>query len=135
MAMASQSRTTGGRVAHVALWVLQVVLAGFFVMSALGKFTGAEPAKSTFEAIGWGDWFRHLTGVLEAAGAVGLVVPPLAGLAGLAFVALTACAALAEWLVNGGSGVLPLCVLVLCAVVAWGRRESTRRLWSRLTGR
>jgi len=135
MTMAPQSRTTGGRAANVALWVLQAVLAGFFVMSALGKFTGAEPAKSTFEAIGWGDGFRHLTGVLEAAGAVGLVVSPLAGLAGLALVALTACAALTEWLVSGGPGVLPLAVLALCAVVAWGRREPARRLWSRLTGR
>jgi putative oxidoreductase len=134
MAIAPQSRTTG-RVAHVALWVLQVVLAGFFVMSALGKFTGAEPANSTFEAIGWGDWFRHLTGVLEAAGAVGLVVPPLAGLAGLALVALTACAALTEWLVLGGPGVLPLSVLVLCAVIAWGRRDSTKRLWSLVSRR
>ncbi|MEV4800742.1 DoxX family protein [Nonomuraea sp. NPDC049421] len=128
-------RRGSGRVANVVLWVLQVAVAGFFIMSALGKFTGSEPAASTFEAIGWGDWFRHLTGVLEVAGAAGLVVPVLAGVAGLALVALTACAALTEVLLFGGPPMLPLAVLVLCAVIAWGRRDATARLWALVTGR
>ncbi len=123
-----------GRVGNIALWGLQIVLAGFFLMSALGKFGNAEPAASTFTAIGWGDWFRNLTGALEVAGAVALLVPRLAGVAGLAFVGLTACAALVEAFVSGGGVFLPLTVLVLCAVVAWGRRNGTVRLWAAVSG-
>ncbi|GAA3641768.1 hypothetical protein GCM10022224_000130 [Nonomuraea antimicrobica] len=128
-------QTAGGRVANVGLWVLQIAVAGFFVMSAMAKFTNAEPAASTFEAIGFGDWFRHLTGVLEVAGAVGLLVPRLAGVAGLAFVGLTVCATLTEAFVSKGGVVMPLVALVLSAVIAWGRRESTARLWSLVAGR
>ncbi|MFD2350120.1 hypothetical protein ACFSTC_13410 [Nonomuraea ferruginea] len=46
------------------------------LMAAMGKFTGAEPSVSTFEAIGWGDWFRYLVAVLEVAVAVCLLAPP-----------------------------------------------------------
>ncbi|WP_063780918.1 DoxX family protein [Nonomuraea sp. SBT364] len=119
------------KVGSAALWVLQVVAAGWFVMSALAKFGGAEPAASTFEAIGWGDWFRYLVGVLEVAGAVALLVPRLAGLAGLAFVGLMAGAAVTEAFVSGGGVVLPLALLVVSAVIAWGRRRSTAKLLRR----
>ncbi|MET7335128.1 DoxX family protein [Nonomuraea sp. NPDC005650] len=126
--------TTGRRAANVALWALQVVVAGFFVMSAVSKFANAEPSASTFEAIGWGDWFRYFVGVLEVAGAVALFVPRLAGVAGLAFAGLAVCATLTEVFVSGGSVVLPLVLLALCAVIAWGRRESTARLWAQVAG-
>ncbi|TDD46792.1 DoxX family membrane protein [Nonomuraea terrae] len=122
------------RVGNIALWVLQVVVAGFFVMSAMAKFTNAEPSASTFEAIGLGDWFRHLTGALEVAGAAGLLVPPLAGVAGLALAVLMVCATLTELFVSGGAAVMPLSLLVLCAVIAWGRRAATARLRTRIAG-
>lgn len=128
--MTAAPHQTTGRAATITLWVLQIVMAGFFLISAMGKFADAEPAASTFAAIGLGDWFRNLTGVLEVAGAVALLVPRLAGVAGLAFVGLTVCAALTEAFVSGGGLVLPLVALVLCAVIAWGRRSSTARLWA-----
>jgi putative oxidoreductase len=100
----------------------------------MGKFSNAEPSASTFEAIGLGDWFRHLTGALEVAGAAGLLMPPLAGLAGLALAALMVCASLTELVLFGGAPVLPLSLLVLCAVIAWGRRAATARLVTRIAG-
>ncbi|MFB4270770.1 DoxX family protein [Nonomuraea sp. GTA35] len=120
---------------RIVMWILQIVVAGFFVMAALGKFAGAEPSASTFEAIGLGDWFRVVIGVLEVAGAVALLVPRLAGAAGLALAGLMAGAVLTEAFVSGGWVVLPLALLVLCLLIAWGRRESTARLWSAVAGR
>ncbi|MCF6472599.1 DoxX family membrane protein [Nonomuraea sp. MG754425] len=117
------------------MWVLQIVVAGVFVVAALGKFAGAEPSASTFAAIGLGDWFRILIGVLEVAGVVGLLVPRLAGLAGLALAGLMAGAVLTEAFVSGGGVVLPLILLVLCLVIAWGRRQNTALLWSAVAGR
>ena len=127
--------TTAKRVRAVVLWVLQIAVAGAFLLSAMGKFTGAEPAASTFEAVGWGDWFRHLVGVLEVAGAVGLLVPPLAGPAALGLAGLMAGAVVTEAFVSGGWVVLPLALLVLCLVIAWGRRDSTARLRASVTRR
>ena len=136
MTSAAQKPTATARgVFNVALWVLQVVVAGFFLMSAMGKFANAEPAASTFEAVGFGDWFRHLTGGLEVAGAAALFVPRLAGAAGLAFVGLTVCATLTELFISGGGVFLPLLLLVLSAVIALGRRASTAQLWVQVTGK
>ncbi|MFG1942551.1 DoxX family protein [Nonomuraea sp. NPDC048826] len=117
------------RLAGAGLWVLQVVAAGCFLLAALGKFAGAEPSVSTFEAIGWGDWFRQLVGVLEVAGAVALLVPALAGAAALALTGLMAGATLSEAFVSGGPVVVPLALLVVSGVIAWGRRERTAWLW------
>lgn len=127
------TRPTTSPVRNIALWVLQIVMAGYFLMSAMAKFTNVEPAASTFEAIGFGDWFRHLTGVLEVAGAVSLVVPPLAGLAGLALAVLMVFATLTEAFVSKGGVAAPLVLLALCAVIAWCRRSATARLWSRIS--
>ncbi|GAA2758016.1 DoxX family protein [Actinopolymorpha rutila] len=132
---ASPVTTTTGRAANVGLWVVQVVTALAFLFAALGKFGGDPMVVATFDKIGFGDWFRYFIGVLEVLGAVALFVPRLAGLAGLAFVALMVGAVVVTVAVVGGSVVLPLALLVLSAVIAWGRRRSTARLWDTLARR
>ncbi|MEV4247925.1 DoxX family protein [Streptosporangium canum] len=127
--------TAGSRIWNIALWVLQVVAAGWFLLAAMGKFSNAEPAASTFVAIGFGDWFRYLVGVLEVAGVVALFIPRLAGLAGLAFVGLMVGATLTELTVTGNSAVLPFAMLVLSMVIAWGHRNRTAQLWTTLVQR
>jgi uncharacterized membrane protein YphA (DoxX/SURF4 family) len=120
------------RAANAVLWVLQVLAALCFLVAALGKFTGAEPIVATFDAIGVGDWLRYLVGVLETLGALALLVPRLAGLAALAFVGLMVGAAYTELVIADGSGALPLVLLLMCAVVAWGRWRRTAQLWASL---
>ncbi|MFD0471445.1 DoxX family protein [Nonomuraea thailandensis] len=100
---------------RIVLWILQIAGAGFFVMAALGKFAGAEPSVSTFEAIGLGDWFRIAVGVLEVAGAVALLVPRLAGVAALALAGLMAGAVLTEAFVSGEGS----CCRWPCSSSAW----------------
>jgi putative oxidoreductase len=124
-----------GRAANIGLWIAQIVTALAFVFAALGKFGGDPMIVETFDKIGFGDWFRYFIGVLEVLGAVALFVRPLVGLAGLAFVGLMVGALVVTVAVVGGSVVLPLVLLVLSAVIAWGRRRSTARLWQTLTGR
>lgn len=123
-----------GRLHNTTLWVLQVLTATAFLLAASMKLAGAAQVVATFDAIGFGDWFRYLIGVLELAGAVALLIPRLTGLAALAFVGLTVGAVLTH-LVVGGGVVMVLPLLVLSAVVAWGRRESTAELWSLVSPR
>ncbi|MFE3454138.1 DoxX family protein [Nonomuraea sp. NPDC059194] len=127
--------STGRRIANVGLWVLQVVVAAGFLLAAMGKFTGAEPSVSTFAAIGLGDWFRYLVGLLEVAGVVGLLVPRLAGAAALALSGLMVGASLTQLIVVGSGLALPIMMLALSLVIAWGRWSSTARLWAALTRR
>jgi putative oxidoreductase len=58
-------------------WVLRLAVAFIFVSSGLEKF-GIGPGEEwirIFAKIGIGDWFRYLTGALEVAGGLLLMIP------------------------------------------------------------
>jgi putative oxidoreductase len=59
----------------IAAWVLRVVVGLMFLLIAATKLIGTADTVEYFEAIGWGQWFRYLTGSLDLVGAVLLFVP------------------------------------------------------------
>jgi uncharacterized membrane protein YphA (DoxX/SURF4 family) len=123
------------RAASAVLWVLQVFLAAVYAFSAFGKLTADAQNVAGFEAMGLGVAGMYVIGALELAGAVAMFVPRLTGLAALCFVALMIGAVTMTWAVGGGVLVaIPASVGVLAVVVAWGRRDSTRRLMAQLRG-
>ena len=128
LAVPATSRRT-----DVALWVLQVLLAAVYAFSAFGKLTADAQNVEGFEAMGLGTIGMYIIGALELAGAIAMFVPILTGLAAACFVALMIGAVIITWAVGGGVlVVIPAIVGVVAAVVAWGRRDSTRRLVARL---
>jgi putative oxidoreductase len=120
-----------GRGANIGLWVLQVLLALTFATAGLSKVTGAPAAVDMFETIGAGQWFRYLVGVLELAGAVGVLLLPLSGLAALGLAGVMVGATVTNVFILGASPVASLGVLLVAALVAWGRRPQTRALLRR----
>lgn len=127
-ARGTEARSGRGRVGEIALWVLQVLLALYFaVNAAVPKLVGTASAVDMFDRIGAGQWFRYLTGGLELLGALGLVVPALAGLAGIGLACVMLGAVLTHLVVPalGGTLFLPLVLGLLAAVVAWGRWRRT----------
>lgn len=110
---------------NVALWVLQVLLAAAFFLFGGAKLAGAEGMVRSFEAIGVGQWFRYVTGLLEVTGAVLLLTPALAGLGGLLLLCVLIGAVLTHLFVIGGSALLALVLLPPTALVVWGRRQRT----------
>jgi putative oxidoreductase len=117
------------RLRTAVLWTVQIATALGFLGAAAGKFTADPQIMVTFHAIGLGDWFRYLIAALEVAGAVGLLVPRLAGVAALAFVGLMVGATVTQLAIHA-SLVMPLAMLVPSADIAWARRSSTSRLWA-----
>jgi uncharacterized membrane protein YphA (DoxX/SURF4 family) len=123
-----------GRRANITLWCLQVVTAAVFVYEALPKLTAASQEVANFAATGLGNPGMYLVGAAEVAGAVALLIPMLCGLAALALVGLMIGAVSILLLMFGvGVGstvVLPAVMLVLVAVIAWGRRRRTAELFA-----
>ena len=64
-----------GRKRRIAIWVLRVLLGLAFLTIGVAKLTGTLYTVQTFEAFGWGQWFRYLTGLLDLAGALLVFVP------------------------------------------------------------
>ena len=117
-----------GRAGTIALWLLQALLALVFGMAGLAKVFGDPAMVEMFATIGVGQWFRYVVGVLEISGAVGVLIPRLSGSAALGLVCLMAGATLTNLLVLGASPSLPIGLLVVSALVAWGRWPRTGAL-------
>src|ERR1700752_304316 len=67
------------RGATSALWVVQIGLAAMFLMAGGSKLLAAPTMVALFDAIGWGQWFRYVTGAIETSAAVALLIPSVAG--------------------------------------------------------
>jgi putative oxidoreductase len=118
--------TRPGRATNIALWSLQVLLAAAFLMAGASKLAGVEIMVKQFEAIGLGQWFLYLTGGLEVVAAILLLIPRTGGYGALLLVPIMLGAAAAHVVVFKNSPAVPLVLLGLSAVVAWGRLVRAR---------
>lgn len=134
IAVRSQHVDTGARRKNIALWALQIVTAVAILGAGAGAFAGATQAVRIFDAIGLGDWLRYLTGILQLAGAVALLIPRLNGPAALALAGMWLVAVATHLFVIGGSPALAGVYLLLTTAIAWGRRDRTADLVARITG-
>jgi uncharacterized membrane protein len=109
-------------------WALRIVMAVAIAPAGVLKIAGAQVMVDLFAAVGVGQWLRYVTGALEIAGAVGLLIPLLSGLAAAGLVALLAGATITNIFVVNQSPIAPLAMLTLCAVIAWLQRSTIRDL-------
>lgn len=132
--MTAQTTIAPSRTRTAALWVTQGLIAAFLLVAAGPKLFGESYAVQIFDEIGAGHWFRYLVGALELAGAIGLVIPALAGLAALGLSALLIGAAYTQLFVldEPAYSLTPAALAVVMAVVAWARRRDVRAVVGRL---
>lgn len=94
-----------------------------FLMAGGAKLAGAEMMVQTFEAVGLGQWFRYVTGIIEVGAAILLWVPGLIGL-GASLLAATMVGAVLAHLFILGPSALPAIVLgILSSYIAWTHKE------------
>ena len=122
----------GPRLARLAAWVPQLLLAAAMLGAGAGKLAGTRDMVELFEAVGVGQWFRVLTGLVEVSAGLLLLLPRTAGASALLLVAPTMTGALlTELFIRRQSPVAPLVLLALALTVAWLRRDGLRRLAGR----
>jgi len=108
------------------LWALQVIAALFFLAAGLSKLAGVEYNVVVFEKVGFGQWFRYFTGVLEITGAILVLIPRVATLGGALLATVMVGAFIADVYRIGGNGIPALVALAVTATIAWMRRDSVR---------
>ena len=111
------------RTGLIALWVLQIALAGMFLLAGTPKLMGDPAMVGLFDAIGIGQWFRYVTGLIEVGAALTLLVPSVAMFGALALVATMVGAIAVHLFIVGGSPTLPAILLLGSAGVVWARRH------------
>jgi hypothetical protein len=94
-----------------------------FLLAGGSKLFGAAAMVAMFDAIGIGQWFRYVTGVIEVSSAVALLVPSFAIFGAVALVATMIGAVATHLFIIGGSPAMPAILLIGSAVVVWARRH------------
>jgi putative oxidoreductase len=110
------------RARNVALWLLQILTAAAFLMAGFAKLSGQPMMVETFDKLGLGQWFRYLTGGIEVASAILLVIPRLTPVGALLLVCTMIGAVLAHVLKIGGSPLPATVQGCFAAIILWGRR-------------
>ena len=119
---------------RVGAWTLQGILAAAFLAAGVAKLTGAPFMVDLFSQIGLGQSFRIVTGAVEVAGAVALLVPGLASIGAL-WLGGTMVGAVATHVFVLHTSPVPAIVLgVLNAVVVYLRRDELVALLHRVKG-
>jgi len=119
-----------GKIINITLWVLQIAAAGMFLMVGFLKLSGDARLIGLFQAIGLGQWFRYLTGSLEVAGAILLLIPRTSGLGALMLACIMICAVATHVFIVGGSPQPAVILLIVTGIIAWGRHHRMSSLFS-----
>ena len=112
-----------GRIGRIALWAVQIALAAMFLLAGSSKLLGAAPMVALFDAIGIGQWFRYVTGLIEVGSAIALLPPSFAVFGAVALVATMVGAVATHLFIVGGSPAMPAILLLGSAAVVWARRH------------
>lgn len=117
-------RIDWGRVVNLTLWVLQVFLAIVFLYFGASKL-GWENGywAELFAKIGFGQWFRFFTGVLEVVCSLLLLIPRTAAIAAALLGCTMVGAVVTHLLVlrDGYASFFPGLPLLLLVLIAWRR--------------
>jgi putative oxidoreductase len=125
MTTTSQTRSRGKT---IAVWVLQVLVAAAFIGAGSAKLAGAPMMVQIFDLIGVGQWFRYVTGIVEVAGGIMVLIPRSSPFGGTLLAATMACAICVHLLRIGGNPAPAFVLLVLSAAIAWLRRDQLASL-------
>ncbi|RXS94582.1 DoxX family membrane protein [Silvibacterium dinghuense] len=66
---------TNSKVRAVITWVLRCVIGLIFLLVGVEKLTGTMGTIPFFDAIGWGQWLRYVSGAVDTAGALLVFFP------------------------------------------------------------
>jgi putative oxidoreductase len=111
-----------GKVRLITLWILSGLLALAFLGAGGAKLAGAAAMVELFDKVGLGQWFRYLTGMLEVAGAIGLLISRYAFYAAILLALVMVGATIANLTVLGVSPAPTVVLLVLSGIIAWLRK-------------
>ncbi|WP_029039949.1 DoxX family protein [Cucumibacter marinus] len=115
-------------IAKYLVLTIRVVLTLAFLAAGIAKLMGAEMMVATFDSVGWGQWFRYVTGIIEIGGAILLWVPGVQILGALLLVCTMIGALFAHITVLGMGTAPPAIILgILSAVMIAVHRDQIRR--------
>jgi len=110
----------------IALWSLRILMAALFLFAAVMKLSGQPMMVDEFNTIGLGQWFRLLTGALEAAGAIAILLPSVSVFGAILLLAVDAGAFVAQIAILHVDWIHTVVIGALLATVIYLQRDQLR---------
>ena len=128
--MSNVNEPSKGKV--IAIWILSGLVALMMLFAGGSKLAGAEEQVKGFAAMGFPPWFLYVTGVMEAGGAILLLIPKTA-VFGVLVLGATMLGATITVLKMGdfAHAPIPFAFLVMIAVIGWLRKDAFLKLLGR----
>lgn len=108
-------------VKNIALWILQILIAFAFLAAGYVKLSGNSLMVESFGKIGFGQWFRYLTGAIEVVSAVMLLIPSFVPIGAFLLSCTMIGAIFVHLFVFHDSPLVPIILLFFNAVILIGR--------------
>jgi putative oxidoreductase len=110
---------TVGNVRLTFTWILRVLLGLMFVGIGIEKITGTMGTIPFFDAIGWGQWFRYASGVLDTAGALLIFFPRWTSYGALIITCTVGLGTFLFFTKDLFNPLFPLAMTLLAATLVW----------------
>ena len=113
---------TTGKGSLITLWTLSGLVALASIGAGGAKLAGAAAMVAVFDKVGFGQWFRYFTGLLEVAAGLGLLISRYAFYAAVLLAIVMVGAIIAHVTVLGSSPAAPVVLFVLTGMIAYLRK-------------
>ena len=113
---------------------LRVILTLAFVGAGGGKLVGVEMMIMTFDQIGFGQWLRYLTGLIEVLGVTLLWMPRKRVIGALLLGGTMVGAVMTHWFILGPSAVPAIVLGLVCTAVVYIYRHQIHKVFGMVHG-
>ena len=120
---ANTARISVARVKTLGFWLLKILLAALFLFAGGAKLAGLPAMVEVFERVGFGQWFRYVTGLLEVGGAALLLWPTTTALGALVLTIVSIGAMAAQILVLHEDVIHAIVMAIVLGAIAWAHRD------------
>ena len=107
----------------IGFWLVKFLLAALFIVTGSAKLAGLPAMIDEFERVGFGQWFRYLTALLELGGAALLLWPSTTALGALLLATVSVGAFFAQLLFLYEDVIHAIVLTLILSAIVWTHRE------------
>ena len=112
----------------IGFWLLKILVAALFLFTGGAKLVGLPALVDVFERVGFGQWLRYFTAVMEVGGAALLLWPSTTALGALLLTVVCVGAFLAQLLVLHEDIIHTIVITLVLGAIVWTHRDQISML-------
>lgn len=120
----TSSSSRKSRKIRITSWALQFLAAAAFIAAGSAKLAAIPMMVDIFDRIGFGQWLRIFTGIVEITGGLALLISAAAAYGGAVLACTMAVGVMTHLLIIGGNPAPAILLFIMTASIAYLRRDS-----------